>query len=281
MNRQINDEVYVKDFTPKHKLCLGKITGLWEVQGEPIKYIVHFTGSDGSDCGGTFAEDDLYDQSLPEENASVPFKFDIGDDVWYWYVDDGSRRVWYGLVEGFTEAGEVKVCYDSFIDLTENDDSPYVVRFTVPAEQVFETRLEAVVDAALHYQEELDKDVAEWLQREEEGKLKWQARSSPKAPDTPFKFLQGDRVCSVIPYASGTILDMVEGTVHAEPQSDNPKWFCLSTQDGLTMAPIAFTATTPEEAAKLYADNKVKLLMDIWKQHKEVAAKKLEAMLNR
>ena len=260
MKHQIGDEVYVKDFTPKHELCLGKIEGLWDITGAPSKYIVHFTGSDGSHCGGIFAEDELYDGKV---EPLVPFAFDIGDDVWYWYYDDNDYHVWYGTIKEFTEDGKVYATYISYIDCEEYEEEPLEVGFTLEPEQIFSTRLEAVAAASLCHQEAIDQAVTDGLKQEAAAKKAWEERTGQV-----FPFKAEDIVYVVIPYASGALTELKEGIVQSTPQSDNPKWFSFLPAgcSVAEMAPTAFCASTPEEAARLYADSRYKCLLETFKQ---------------
>ena len=257
MKHQIGDEVYVKDYTTKHELCRGEIKGLWGVAGLPTKYVVNFIGSDGSACAGTFTEDDIAEKA----ELLVPFGFDIGDDVWYWYYDDNDYHVWYGTIKEFTEDNKVYVTYISYIDCEEYEEEPIEVGFTLKPDQIFETRLEAVVDAALEHQELIDQALTDELKQEEEAKKAWEYRTRHV-----FPFKEGDTVYVVIPYASGALVELKQGTVEHKPQSDNPKWFSFMPLKSTTseMAPVAFCGLTPEEAAKLYADSRYKCLLDVF-----------------
>ena len=254
MKHQIGDEVYVKDYTTKHEPCRGEIKGLWEVAGLPTKYVVNFIGSDGSACAGTFTEDDIAEKA----ELLVLRNFDIGDDVWYWYYDDNDYHVWYGTIREFTEDGKVYVTYMSYIDLEDFEEEPFEVGFTLEPDQVFETRLEAVVDAALHHQELIDQAVTDELEQEEEAKKAWEERTRQV-----FPFKTGDTVYVVIPYASGALVSLKQGTVEHTPQSENPKWFSFMPLKATVaeMAPIAFCASTPEEAAALYTESRYKCLI--------------------
>lgn len=185
----------------------------------------------------------------------------IGDDVWYWYYDDNDYHVWYGTIREFTTDGRVYVTYMSYIDIEEFEEEPFEVGFTLEPDQIFETRLEAVVDAALHHQEIIDQAVSDELEQEEEAKKAWEERTRQV-----FSFDVGTHVYVVIPYASGALVELKEGTVEHKPQSKNPKWFSFlpKGQEVAEMAPVAFCGLTPEEAANLYADSRYKCLLDVF-----------------
>ena len=181
----------------------------------------------------------------------------IGDSVWFWYYDDGTYNVWYGDVKAEGPYGSFIISYLSYIDLEVNEEEPYEVEFTVAPFQIFETREEAVSDAAAQVRKEIDQSVEDDLKQINEAKLQWEERTRKR-----FPFREGDAVYVVIPYAEGAVLETKHGTVSVAPQSKQPKWFCFKPDDGPEeMAPIAFCAETPEEAARLYADSRYAMLI--------------------
>lgn len=182
----------------------------------------------------------------------------VGDSVWFWYYDDGTYNVWYGDVKAEGPYGSVIISYLSYIDLEANEKEPYEVEFTVAPFQIFETRGEAVSDAAAQVRKEIDQAVEDDLKQNNEAKLQWEERTRRR-----FPYKEGDELYVVIPYAAGAAVELKHGTVSKEPRSKQPKWFCLKLDEGPEeMVPVAFCADTPEEAARLYADSIYRQLMD-------------------
>lgn len=265
MTHKIGDTVYVQDFTPAHKLCPGTITGLWELQDAPCKYVVHFIGSDGSKCGGTFEDGDLYDQAVKLDALPECKEFRAGDAVWFWYYDDGLYNVWFGNIQKILNTGEFVIGYKSYRDLEENENEPYNVDFTVKPNQVFWTRHEAEDAVTEEFRHEIVNYTDQELEDYDIDKYTFEHRN-----DITFDYEEGEHVYVVIPYASGALVELRAGVVETKPQSADPHWFMFKDDlDGKKiMAPTKFTAETEKDAAELYGECVRKgLLNDFYKRY--------------
>ena len=187
-------------------------------------------------------------------------EIEIGDSVWFWYYDDGTYNVWDGTIKAQGPYGSFIISYLSYIDLEANEEEPYEVEFTVAPDQIFETREEAVSDAAAQVRKEIDQAVEDDLRQNNEAKLQWEERTRRR-----FPYKEGDELYVVIPYAAGAYVELKHGTVSVVPQSKQPKWFCFKPDDGPEeMVPVSFCAETPEEAAALYTESIYKRLINAY-----------------